>query len=434
MIKSTLSSVAALVVVTLAFNAPGCSKAPPEDAPAPLVPRLVEVPASEAQLLTDAVDLLSYSQQETPVIHVDTGRARLPNQLAASMMPILVDWEREPASVRMMRVKNVNVAGNPIVGHNVLATVDVPLDGVRRAEWCLTPPRNESNWDAEGGHGQLRFLFDPALRPVVLDESGAPMPGVAAVDDLIVSWEAWRPPLVRWTAKDGLDPESYALTLRVYTGAKRFLDDAVRNNPWNCYPLNLPGEQEGAVELLYAGLLMGDALARRTIREMLEVGQVQLTDVMLEAMPPAAVARATQVFSESSLPEDPLVALIGGADLSYQLIRRSCVTHSLYTVQIGLQRIYGKLGLGEAPRLEVVPEDLPEWVDGLAGAERGDLLALLPGALLYVARNATVLPSNAHKILDAQGLIEKDENGDLIRYYYHRGEATPWGPIRDNMM
>lgn len=412
----------------------GCGEAPPENAPAPLVPRLAELPASEAQIQTGALDLLSYSQQATPVIHVDTGRARLPNQLAASMMPILVDWQRDPESVRMVRVKNVNVAGNPIVGHNVLATVDVPLDGLRSAEWCLTPPRNEHNRDAEGGHGQLRFLFAPELRPVVLDESGAPMAGVAAVDDLIVSWEAWRPPLERWTALDGLDPESYALTLRVYTGAKRFLDDAVRNNPWNCYPLNLPGAEEGAVELLYAGLLMGDALARRTIREMFDAGDVQVTEAMLNDLSPGDLERARQVFSEASLPDDPLVSLIGGADLSYQLIRRSCVTHSLYTVQIGLERIYERLGLGEAPELEVIPADLPGWVDELAHASRNDLLALLPGALLYVAQNATVLPSNAHQVLAAQGLIEVDEQGELVRYYYHRGLATPWGPIRDNMM
>jgi len=429
MIKSTLIPVA---VVTL--FATGCGQAPPEDAPAPLVPRLAEMPASASQLLTDARDLLNYSQQATPVLHVDTGRARLPNKLAASMMPILVDWERDPASVRMMRVKNVNVAGNPIVGHNVLATVDVPLDGLRGAEWCLTPARNERNRDAEGGHGQLRFLFDPALRPVVLDASGGPMAGIAAVDDLIVSWEAWRPPLVRWTAMDGLDPESYALTLRVYTGAKRFLDDAIRNNPWNCYPLNLPGEREGAAELLYTGLLIGDALARRSIREMVEAGEVELTDSMLDAMTPAATTRARQVFAESTLPEDPLVALVGGADLSYQLIRRSCVTHSLYTVQIGLDRIYGKLDLGEPPELEVLPEDLPEWVDELAYAERGDLLALLPGALLYVARNGKVLPSNAHKILAEAGLLALGQDGQPIRYYYHRSQMTPWGPIRDNMM
>ncbi len=431
MTAKTTRGVAAATLTLLLLS---CGEAPPVDAPAPLVPRLQEVPASEAQLLTSTIDLLSYSEQATPVIHVDTGRARLPNQLAASMMPILVDWQRDPDSNRMMRVKNVNVAGNPVVGHNVLATVDVPLDGLRGAEWCLTPPRSDSNRDGEGGHGQLRFLFDPDNRPVVLDEQGGPMPGIAAVDDLIVSWEAWRPPLVRWTAMDGLDPESYALTLRVYTGAKRFLDDAVRNNPWNCYPLQLPGDRVGAAELLYTGLLMGDALARRTIREMVEAGDVEVTDAMLASMAPAAIERARQVFAESSLPEDPLVALIGGADLSYQLIRRSCVTHSLYTVQIGLARIYEKLDLGEAPELQVLPEDLPAWVDELAHAERNDLLALLPGALLYVARNSTVLPSNAHQVLAAEGLIATDEAGQLIRYYYHRGQNTPWGPIRDNMM
>ena len=82
----------------------------------------------------------------------------------------------------------------------------------------------------------------------------------------------------------------------------------------------------------------------------------------------------------------------------------------------------------------MVPDDLPGWVDELAHADRSDLLAVLPGALLYVAQNATVLPSNAHEILEAQGLVALDESGAPIRYYYHRGGATPWGPIRDNMM
>ena len=81
-----------------------------------------------------------------------------------------------------------------------------------------------------------------------------------------------------------------------------------------------------------------------------------------------------------------------------------------------------------------MPEDLPEWVDQLAAADRGELLAVLPGALLYVVRNATVLPSNAHLILSAEELIKRDDAGELIRYYYHRGQDTPWGPIRDNMM
>ena len=271
--SSSLKSCVWVGILLVAF---GCGQAPPEDAPAPLVPRLAETPASEAQRLATVENLLDWGTEKTPVAYINTGTDRLPNQLAVSMMPIFVDWAAHPEINRTLRVRNVNVLGNPITGLNVLATVDVPLAGVAEAQWCLTPPRQDSNKDGEGGHGQIRFLFDRGNRPLALDESGQPFPGVEYLDDLIVSWEAWRPPLVRWTAKEGLDPESYALTLRVYSGAKRFLDDAVRNNPWNCYPLDLPGGNEGAQELLYAGLLMGDALGRRMIREMVDSGEIEV--------------------------------------------------------------------------------------------------------------------------------------------------------------
>ena len=82
----------------------------------------------------------------------------------------------------------------------------------------------------------------------------------------------------------------------------------------------------------------------------------------------------------------------------------------------------------------MVPDDLPDWTDDLAHADRAEMLTRLPGLLLYVARHATVLPSNAHEILAAENLIRTDAQGQPIRYYYHRGLTTPWGPIRDNMM
>ena len=92
------------------------------------------------------------------------------------------------------------------------------------------------------------------------------------------------------------------------------------------------------------------------------------------------------------------------------------------------------MGLGQPPKLDIVPDDLPAWTDDLAHADKGRLLTLLPGVLLYVVQHATVLPSHAHTILEANDLVRRDSDGVPLRYYYHRGAATPWGPIRDSMM
>jgi hypothetical protein len=116
------------------------------------------------------------------------------------------------------------------------------------------------------------------------------------------------------------------------------------------------------------------------------------------------------------------------------LLRRSCVTQSLAAVQLALIRTHAKHGLGPPPELEIVPEDLPEWVDALATADTGTLLMRLPGALVFVARNGQVVPGNAHRILDAAGLLERDANGAPVAFYYHVESMTPYGQLRDNMM
>jgi len=429
-----LASSAALVTAFLLTAS--CGEPPPDDLPAPLVPRLTGADAAGVVRVTTVQQLLDWGSASTPVVHVNTATDRLPNDLALTMVPVFVDWARfeAPTTDGLLRVRNVNVAGNPITGHNVLATVDVPLSGITGSEWCLSPPRTESNTDGLGGHGQLRFLFDPDERPLALDAQGDSLIGVEYLDDLIVSWEAWRPPRKRWNALEGLDPESYALTLRVYSGAKRFLDDAVRNNPWNCYPLKLPGDRQGAQTLFHTSMLMGDALARRTIRQMIDSGTIAVSTTTLDEYSSEDLEQAANVFSESELPENPVTALVGQADLSYHLVKRSCVTLSLYTVQVALERIYRNLDLGPAPQLKIAPDGMPPWTQELAHADRRELLSLLPGVFLFIARNNYVLPGNAHTTLEDHDLIKRDDDGTPIHYYYHRSTATPWGPIRDNMM
>jgi hypothetical protein len=83
--------------------------------------------------------------------------------------------------------------------------------------------------------------------------------------------------------------------------------------------------------------------------------------------------------------------------------------------------------------MQLVPDGLPPWIQDLVTADRGTLLAHIPGALLFVARNQEVLPINAYRILEDAGLLVPGEGGPVV-YYYDKTSGTPYGDVRDNMM
>ncbi len=397
----------------------------------PVVERLRDIEPG-LRLSTDA-QLLDWGRATTPVTVVDMARDALQNQLAIGMAPLLVNWQRSTLEGQdpAVLVRNVLVASNPITGKHVLGTARVPIDGLRSVEWCLSPSRINGR-DTDMAHAQLRFLFAPENLPVALDAEGSPLAGVGEFDDLILSWEAWRPPQTPWNPQAGLDPQSYALSVRAYTGEQRFLADALRGNPWVCYPLALPEVPGAQRDVLMTSLLMGDAMARRIVEAMAEDGLVDVT--RLDALDDQSVAQVEAVFSSAALPEDPLSALMGEADLSYHLLLRSCVTQSLVAVQLALMRTYQEHGLGEPPQLAVVPGELPPWVGDLAQADLNKALTYVPGAMLFVARNQRVLPSRAYEILEDAGLLRYDGRGQIVSYYYHHQATTPYGSLKENLM
>jgi len=409
---------------------------PPEvELPAPVVERLRSLDRDGPERATLA-DLVNWGRQSAPMVLVDVTRDALPNGLAVAMVPFLVDWEHADRDGRSVRVRNVNVAGNITAGEVLLATVEVPVDGVSAVEWCVTPTRNKDGEDTRMAHAQLRFLFAPGARPFVVDEDGAPYPQLRPLDDLVLSWEAWRPPQTRYDAVAGFDPEAYALTARAYSGAFRWLGDALRGNPWMCYPLELPETQDANRSTLMTALLLGDALARRMLESMVDAGEAGLPDDALaawQALPDAERAQVRAVMSSSALPDDPLSALMGQADLSYQLLERSCITQSIGVVQLALERIHDENGLGPAPSMQIVPDDLPDWVENIATAGKGEMLGYVPGALLYVARNQQIIPTEAYRILQDAGLLRMRDGAPVYWYYEHNGK-TPYGEFRDNLM
>jgi hypothetical protein len=409
---------------------------PPKiELPTPEVPSLARPDAEDLRAVSSRA-LLDWGRHPTPITMIDVPRDALPNGLALSMLPFLVDWEHtvlEGAGARV-RVRNVSVGGNPTAGENLLATVDVPLTGIVDAQWCLTPDRNKKGKDTAMGHAQLRFVFAADERPMVLDHDGAPLPLIEPLDDLILSWEAWRPPRTRYDPIAGMDPSTYALTARAYSGKTRWLGDALRGNPWHCYPLKLPETGDAFAAVLMTGLLAGDAIARRTLDAMVQAGELTLPNAdELTDFTQADAERIRATFSTEALPDDPLTHLMGKADLSYQLLERSCITQSLGVIQLALIRLHREHDLGPAPDMHIVPQDLPAWVADLSTAGTGQLLGYLPGAVLYVMNNHQIIPGNAYRILEDAGLLF-EQDAEPLYYPYFYTDETPYGRLRDNMM
>jgi hypothetical protein len=403
---------------------------------APLVPRLSADYPGEPRTV-DAGELLRWVERATPLARINTATDQLPNGLALSMLPFMVDWDqsRIDGASPFLVMRNVNAGGNPVIGENLLATVRIPLDGLSGLQWCLTPTRNKKAKDSFMGHAMLRFLFSKEQRPVILGRDGQPLPGALAPDDLMLSWEAWRAPMTSYDGLKGLDPETYTLSARAYTGAQRFLTDMLRGNPWRCYPVKLPEVDDALPLTLLTAALSGDTFARRTIGEMVADGQIEAEG--LRQATPAQLERVKALFATAGLPQDPLSGLLETADMSYQLLERSCITESLAMIQLSLDRIHKEYDLGPSPELELVPSGLPPWIQDLVTADTATLMAHVPGALLFVARNRQVLPIQAYRILEDAGLLlpnpSPDADGPLV-YYYDKSSGTPYGSIRDNMM
>ncbi len=198
--------------------------------------------------------------------------------------------------------------------------------------------------------------------------------------------------------------------------------------------MRLPDIDGAPGEALRTALLIGDAMARRGFQTMIENGDLSLegADEMAE-IPEPELAQAASVFSMANLPTDPLTALVGKTELSYQLLERSCITESLGVLQLALDRIYDEHGLGEAPKMEILPKNLPGWINDLSTADTGTLLSHLPGAVVYAVMNPNIVPARSYHILEDAGLLEPGEDGPLM-YYYDPATGTPYGNVKDNMM
>ncbi|MEM9803426.1 MAG: hypothetical protein AAGA20_24115 [Planctomycetota bacterium] len=401
-----------------------CSNDDIGDLDPPLVPEL----ARESRTF-GAHDLFDWARATDPITVIHNRSDALPNGLAAKGAPLLVNWVQSEDGDAYV-VRNVNVACDPIRGTTTLATVRVPKRGIASAEFVLVRDRKYGK-ELRTGHGMLRFVFEADHRPTVAVPEGTTWHGDVRLDDLVISYEAWREPGESYDFVAGLEPDRYALTVRSYSGAASFLQAAVKQFQWECYPLQLAGGRDGNEELLRVSLLIGDGLARRILAEALEDGTLEAPEDDLEWSEDDE-HRLVELFRRDMVPDDPIESLIGASPISYHSLERSCLTLAMVTIDLTQARMVERLGAGEPRHLAVAPASIPDWIERIPHAGRAEMLARLPGAVVWIAKNQSVLPANAWTILRDGDLLRTVE-GRVVKHLYRPEGKTPWGWLAENL-
>jgi hypothetical protein len=375
----------------------------------------------------DVADVIDYGVMASPTLRVRTTRDTLPGGVSAAMVPVLVVWDRSDFwQGGAITICNVNHGGNPVSGVTVLRTVVIHPERVLRAEYIGVPLGGP---DAIS-HGQVRFVFaDGGVELVGRDPAAAGEPDSLA--DLVLSWEAWRPPRTDYHVLTGLAPGSYHLTMRAYSGVQRFLEDALQQRDWNVYTLKLPGGRAGATELLQVCLAMGDGAARYTLSDMLVDTKEERVrsepDTMIESGDAAEVWRKIGAsMGAARTGGDARIDLKGFT--GYQSALRSCATMALFAVNVATARLIeqGYPHEGMKPVEQSICGD-PEWMAELAGASLAEVFLRAPQAIGYLRRNPAAIPSEIPGILGEAGLLER-EDGKIIKRRFTINGETPWGP------
>ncbi|MFQ5600229.1 MAG: hypothetical protein ACE5G2_06710 [Candidatus Krumholzibacteriia bacterium] len=393
-----------------------------------------------AQRVLTVEQLLAWSQNRPHPVRLWTSRDALPGGLAATMVPVLLDWKASDLSENGGHyiVRTLNHGGNPIAGTTVLCPARIPAHGVKKAEFVMVPlgfPVKPSL----ASHAMLRLIFDEEEPVEVRSGAGVETGGDATVPDLIFSWEAWRPPGVAFNMLKGLDPTTFDLTLRIYSGAQRFLEDALSKRDWYSYPLKLPGGRAGLTELLRVGLALGDGVARRSLDRLLSEAERH----WLGHAPPAATVgerhlgqweKLREALVANHVPEDPLVSR--QHETSYQTLQRSCITMALHTIDVTVERLRAR-GLVDSrhkkPRLKLGPKKLAPWMEELAHADLLGIFLRAPFALWWMVRHQDMLPHKAPHRLEEAGLLER-RGGQVVMRHYSLDGQTPYGQLKDHLI
>ncbi len=365
----------------------------------------------------------------------------LPGGYAAAMIPVMIDWEasRPWDDDPFVIIHNLNHGGNPVDGTTVFCSARIPLEGIEAVEFTLVPLDNIGK---EGlvQHGQLRFIFAPESQVELLNYGDDAMGSDRQLRDLVFSWEAWRPPGEGFDMLTGMDPASYLLSPRVFSGPTRFLDDALGDRPWFSYRLRLPNGHAGLVELLKVNLALCDGVARHTSSKILEQSEDDWAALAPTVEPGDNQTKADweelrEVVAPSEVTREALSGL-AEADLTYQTLMRSCATMALFTINVAVDRL---VAAGHTDGLDLDNRMLPDlgtqekWMTDLAGTNLKGIFLRAPAAMRYLRANPQALPKKIPGQLERAGLLET-EQGKVKKFTYRIDKMTPYGTLQENLI
>ncbi len=383
---------------------------------------------------TKAAEALEWNRPTSDVIRVRIEHDVVPGGLSLAMAPVFVNWQSTSPSFGpddFYILRNVNVANNPVGGVVLLAGLKVFADSVESAEFVGVTWK-VARRKTPVGHAMLRFIFREDKRAIILDREGNPLANDAAVKDIVVSWEAWRPPKVTFDPIKGLDPETYALTPRCMLGSVRCLTDSILDRPWTCYPLKFPEVEHAYDELLFVSLALADAVARQTVAHILD-RRIERGRFFEDYLEPelGEWECIAEHCKTASVPENPILDILQGKT-GFQLLTRCCVTMALASLDWANHRIHRRAGL-EAKRLQLAPESMPALIAELASGERGTMLLRIPAALYWLMHNHSALAGKAPDILNEAGMLQH-KMGRVQKTDYDNDRKTPYGDILDHMI
>lgn len=390
----------------------------------------------------NADTLKEWLNNPTPSITAYNPENRWSNGMAASMTPFIVDWAQSSWDLNDHKVdtnayaivKNVYVGGNPILGQVKLSTIRIPEGGVEKVELVIV--RYALKGIAKtGGHVQLRFVFAEDKRPELIESDGSLHAETPYLDDLIISWEAWRPTQHKWSFKDGLDIENYRLSARMYSGNQRFLQDLLRGAVWECYPLDLSRAESMGDTILASGLLLGDGLARKLIWPILEDGLIhQPTEEVKATWKKQDKDRARRMLAMEGIPESPIKPDIEELDPGYHAIQRSCINASLKQIELAMDYLHQEQKLTDWSGINVSPEKIPRWFDDVTEGKGWATFYDAPYAFFWFLSHKQIMPYKAFIPLKKASLLKLDEKGRPVYYRYGKEYSSPYGPLKDRIM
>lgn len=386
---------------------------------------------AETRVLTPA-QLIAWADGSVNATRLRTFRDLVPGGFMAAMAPARIDWQAsdpfgdDPFAV----IRNVNYGGNPIDKTTVLHRVRIPLGGIAFVELTLVPS-TRGGLRALAHHAQLRFVFKPEKRPVLLSLADSAVGSAARIPDLVLSWETWHESSVRYSGLKGLDAASYKLSMRAYAGPQRFLEDSLRGRDWFSYRLRMPGGEQGNSELLKVVLTLGDGIAKNTLASLLDKDEAEF----LKHAPPDDInspagserQKMRELLLEKTDIESRLPSLSRDQD-GYQTLVRSCATLARYAILTATDRLINR-GVSDGITAGAIPKPLmgepAKWMSNVAHANLKGMFVRAPLALAYILRHPEAIPDRIPIELAEAGLVEK-RNGKAWVVKYSRKGLKPY--------